>query len=71
MMWIWYFNLNLNSLLGKRMELEMPTRRRITLAVDPAMVRFGDNTIKAALKTTRKSYRVEVQWFMLSVTPRS
>lgn len=54
----------------KKMELEMPTRQRIVLAVDPAMVRFGDNTIKAALKTTRKSYRVEVQWFMLSVTPR-
>ena len=54
----------------KKMGLEGPSRQRITLAVDPAMIRFGDNTIKAVVKTARKSYRVEIAWFMLSILPR-
>ena len=49
--------------------LENPRRDRFSMAVDPAMLRFGDNTIKAALTTTRKSYRVEVQRFVLSFQP--
>ena len=54
----------------RKMGLEGPNRQRITLAVDPAMVRFGDNTIAAAVQTTRKSYQVEIEWFMLSILPR-
>lgn len=53
----------------KKMELTKPRRQRITLAVDPAMLRFGDNTIAAAVKTTRKTYQVEIEWFVLSVLP--
>ena len=50
--------------------LEEPGRQRITLAVEPDFLRFGDNTITAAVKTTRKSYHIEMQWFMLSIPPR-
>ena len=53
----------------KKMELTKPRRQRITLAVDPARLRFGDNTIAAAVKTTRKTYQVEIEWFVLSVLP--
>ena len=44
--------------------------QRITLNVAPEFLRFGDNLIKAAVKTARTSYRIEIQWFALSVVPR-
>ena len=52
-----------------KVSLGNPLRERFSMSVDPAILRFGDNTIKAMLTTTRKSYRVEVQRFMLSFEP--
>ena len=54
----------------KKMELTGPGHQRVTLSVDPEVLRFGDNTIKAAVKTARKDFHIEVQWFALSILPR-
>ena len=54
----------------KKKELKGPGQQRITMAVDPEVLRFGDNTIKAAVKTARKTFYIEIQWFALSVLPR-
>lgn len=54
----------------KKVELKGPGLQRLALAVDPGFVRFGDNTIAAAVKTTRKTYHVEIDRFILSILPR-
>jgi len=53
-----------------KMELKGPGLQRLTLAVDPAVLRFGDNTIAAAMETTRKTFQVEIDRFILSIHPR-
>ena len=54
----------------KTMELKGPGHQRVTLTVEPSVLRFGDNTIKAAVETARKTFHIEIQWFALSVLPR-
>ena len=54
----------------KKTELKGPGLQRVTLVVDPGWLRFGDNTIAATVKTARKTFRVEIDRFILSVVPR-
>ena len=54
----------------QKMQLKGPGLQRLTLAVDPAVLRFGDNTIAAAMETTRKTFQVEIDRFILSIHPR-
>ena len=54
----------------KKTELKGPGLQRVTLVVDPGWLRFGDNTIAAIVKTARKTFRVEIDRFTLSVVPR-
>ena len=54
----------------KKTELKGPGVQRVTLAVDPGFLRFGDNTISAAVKTTRNTFHIEIDRFALSVLPR-
>ena len=54
----------------KKTELKGPGLQRIVLMVDPKVLRFGDNTIAATVKTTRQDFRVAIDRFALSVTPQ-
>ena len=54
----------------KKMELQGPGLQRVTLAIDPEFLRFGDNTISAAVKTTRQTFFIEIDRFALTVRPR-
>lgn len=70
-----HLRLSLNGRLIPESELKKMKRKdasgqRVKVAVDPRVLRFGDNTIEAAVKTQRKTFHVEIQWFALSVTPR-
>ena len=56
------------AFLQKR-ELKGPGLQRVTLAIDPGLLRFGDNTITAAVKT-RKPFHIEIDRFALSVHPQ-
>ena len=55
----------------KKMELQGTGLQRVTLGVDPGFLRFGDNTISAAVKTTRQTFYIEIDRFALTVRPRS
>ncbi|MEE3370564.1 MAG: hypothetical protein VX346_14590 [Planctomycetota bacterium] len=54
----------------KKMELQGPGLQRVTFAVDPAFLRFGDNSISAAMETTRQTFHVEIDRFALTFRPR-
>ena len=54
----------------KKRALKGPGLQRITLTVDPGFLRFGDNTIAATVKTARKTFRIEIDRFALTVLPR-
>lgn len=55
----------------KKEDLNVPGLQRVTFAVDPGFLRFGDNTIKAVVKTARKTLHIEIDRFALSVLPRT
>ena len=55
----------------QKMELQESRLQRITFAFDSDLLRFGDNAISAAVKTTRQTFHIEIDRFALTVRPGS
>ena len=53
----------------KKMELQGPGLQRIKIAMVPEFLRFGDNSVSAAMETTRRTFHVEIDRFALTFHP--